>query len=87
MFDPARVPSAVANSYCPTKCNRNGVDKQLSDSKVSGVLSSASAIYGFNDIKNALVNFQRQPIVSQMELYEDMDFYFAKSNIYRHTTG
>lgn len=27
MYDPSLIPATAANSYCPTKCNRAGVDK------------------------------------------------------------
>ena len=93
MYDPALIPATAANSYCPTQCNRKGISKTVAQSKVTGAIKHGELNLNFAGIKAAFTSSAHSPIVAQMELYEDMDFFFkmptpvTAASIYRHTTG
>lgn len=87
MYDPMMIPSTAANTYCPLKCNRPLLtEKLVSDAKVTGAMVPSRILNSVVGIQDSL-KLPKTVVVSSMEIYEDMDFFFDKTAVFRHTTG
>lgn len=85
-FDPLRIPSSAPNTYCPVNCNRATPEKKVSESKVTGVLMNGQNFSTSADLILAVQS--KKLVISNMEIYEDMEFFFDKPTaIFRHQTG
>lgn len=87
-YDLSRINPLAPNTYCPTECNRipNAAQKnKVAESSVGRVLEIERQAYGYQNMKERID--AGLILVSTMEIYEDMEFYFGKPEIYRHSTG
>jgi hypothetical protein len=74
-----------STTFCPTNCNRK-TGATVEASKVSGLIGpNISTLTSYTNMKTSVTG--NKPVVSSMEIFEDMDFYLGTDNIYIHTNG
>jgi hypothetical protein len=70
---------------CPSKCNRKGGEIPLDSVRMTGIVGTTTEKKTPADYTTSLG--QGRPLISTMEIFEDMEFFLGTDNVYVHSAG